>query len=246
MALAYIYTRVSTPEQNSNVDNNSIATQVNIATTFANNQGMEIAGITSEVCSARSVKNQKELLKLFNTIKNNHKEQPVNILVLDVSRFTRDLIGIGRFFDDFKKYHLSIIAITDNVIYKTNINDNENTRFIEKLLDAKKESDKISQRCKISYQIRKAKGYRIHVPYGKTRVFKKNKYSYLNNKPEIKNINLIIRLRDRNMLSIKQIEQYLNSNNITHRNGKPFTYSRVKTIIHQHSADALTKQMQFM
>lgn len=246
MVLAYIYTRVSTPEQNSNVDNNSIATQVNIATNYANSHNMEIAGIVSEVCSARSVKNQKELLKLFNTIKNNHKEQSVNILVLDVSRFTRDLIGIGRFFDDFKKYCLSIIAITDNVSYKTNINDNENTRFIEKLLDAKKESDKISQRCKISYQIRKEKGYRISVPYGKTRVFKKNKYSYLNNKPEIKNINLIIRLRDRNLLSIKQIEQYLNSNNITHRNGKPFTYSRVKTIIHQHSADALTKQLQVM
>lgn len=246
MALAYIYTRVSTPEQNSNVDNNSIATQVHIASTFANSQGMEIMGIVSEVCSARYVSNQKELLKLFNTIKNNHKDNQVNILALDVSRFTRDLLGISEFFNEFKQYNISIIGIMDNVTFNTNKNDNNNTRFLEKLFDAKKESDKISQRCKISYEMRKAKGYRINVPYGKTQVFKKNKYSCLNNKPEIKNINLILKLRERNMLSIKQIEQYLSNNNITHRNGKPFTYSRIKTIIHRNTADCLVKKLQIM
>lgn len=243
MALAYIYTRVSTPNQNSNVDNNSIETQISIASTYANSQNMEIVEIKSEVCSARNVQNQKQLIQLFNTIKKNYKYRSINILVLDVSRFTRDIFGIGKIFNDFKQYDISIIAITDNVFYKTNMNDANNTRFYEKLLDARKESDKISQRCKISYQIRKQKGYSINVPYGKTQVFKTNKYSKITNKVETKNINLILKLRDRNLLSVKDIVNYLDCNNIKHRNGKPFTYSRVQTILKKNSADALSKQM---
>lgn len=243
MAFTYIYTRVSTPQQNVNSDNNSIDTQMSIATDYAIQNNMEICNTVSEVCSAREVNKQKELVSLFKIIKNQHKYDIVNILVLDVSRFTRDLFGIGKYFGDLRDYNVTIIAITDNVRYKTNTNDIENIRFIERIVDAKKESDIISKRAKISYDYRKAKGYLINAPYGKTQVFKKDRYVRLTNKPEVKNINLILKLRSRNLLSINDIVNYLAINKITHRNGKPWTKSRVQTILRKNSTNTITQQL---
>ena len=226
----YIYSRVSTKEQSNDV-NGSFDTQLKVCTNYALTNNLAIKGVYNETCSARNVDNQKELKKLFTFIKRNYNEQ-IYILVSDTTRFSRDLIGCAKLFESFKDCDIIIISINDYVFYHVNNKlEHTNSQFLDKLLDSKKEGDRISQRAKLSYAKRKANGYTINIPYGKLRkVTPTGKYRLFNNQNEQKIIKKVIKLTTSGF-SRPQIVKYLTDNNLTHRNGKPFTVSRISTII---------------
>ena len=228
-AIAYVYTRVSTESQNiTNNNNSSLDTQHNICNNFANTNNMILHGVYSEVCSGRLSENQKELLKLFNRMKRYHSTR-VYLLVSDVTRFSRDITGIGKMFENcsLKDYDIVVHSVNDNVSYTTADKKNHNnTNFMNKLLDSQKEWDKISQRAKQAYQARKDSGNIItRIPYGKMRSIS----GYKKNESEMKVIKSILNLKNQGY-TLKNIINYLQDNNVTKR-GKPFTVSMINAIM---------------
>ena len=228
-SIAYVYTRVSTESQNiTNNNNSSLDTQQNICNNFANTNNMVVYGVYSEVCSGRLSENQKELLKLFNRMKRYHSTR-VYLLISDVTRFSRDITGIGKLFENcsLKDCDIVVHSVNDNVSYTTSDKKNHNnTNFMNKLLDSQKEWDKISQRAKQSYQARKERGnIIIRIPYGKMRSIS----GFKKNESEIKVIKSILNLRNQGY-TLKNIIKYLHDNDVTKR-GKPFTVSMVNAIM---------------
>jgi DNA invertase Pin-like site-specific DNA recombinase len=232
----YIYARVSTPAQNNNNHiNSSLDTQQKICTEYAQLNNMHIQNYYSEICSARLVSNQEELQKVFNVIKRSYRDSRIYLLVQDVTRFSRDITGIGKIFESLENKNIVVHSIKDNVSYITNEKTNFlNTEFMTKLVDSQKEWNLISRRSKQSSENRKARGYKGREPYGKKiKICKKGNYKYVDNPMEKKVIQKILNL-NYNGFSRKKIADYLNNKDITSRNGKPFSYQSVAYIVKKH------------
>lgn len=241
--IAYIYTRVSTEAQNVTNDNNSsLETQATVCKDFAKNNNLTVNGVYEEVCSGRISDNQKELLKVFNKIKKQSSDTRIYLLTADVTRFSRDVTGISKIFENcsLKDHDIVIHSVRDNVSYTTYDKKNHNnTEFINKLLDSQKEWDKISQRAKQAYQARKARGHTFtRIPYGKMR----STSGYKNNIVEKKIIKQILELKNQGYSRI-DIVKYLHDNDIMKR-GKMFTLSAVNIIIKNNDMLSMNKMKQ--
>lgn len=238
MSSCYIIGRVSTAKQDVNDNfNSSIDTQISICTNFANNANLNVKKVIREICSAREISNQKQLLQLIKNIKRvYHSTTRVYVLFKDVSRLSRDVTGIAKIFESLRDYNLVFYSVTEGLSYSTNDKLNYgNNDFIKKLTDAKNESDVISKRVKDSLNTRISKGFVPgRIPYGKTQICKSGFYTYKNNTMELKTIEKILKLSHRGD-SAAVIANKLNDSGMTHRGGVAFSRASIYNIIRKNN-----------
>jgi DNA invertase Pin-like site-specific DNA recombinase len=255
-----IYTRISSANQSSfNNRYTSIQTQQIECENYCNRQNFVVNQVYSEVKSGRNIKNQRELMEIFNTFNN------INLVVYNVDRFTRDCINGIKYIYIAKKKNITIHFV-ENELKNTNIHDLHKIRT--KLSHAVYESDILSNRIRRNNKTLLRNGWKFGIPkFGfKTRfingirktvkssteqniinfiitartAMKCSKLNMILKKilPQEKNAIVfldndykIIRSFDRpNTLSFGEIAELLNEYNITNRYHKQWTAGSVNRI----------------
>jgi hypothetical protein len=186
---AIIYTRCSTQKQNSFIQNSaSLDIQKNKCEEFCTENKYNIKETISEICSARTMKNQKKLLELINENRN------INLIIFDVSRFSRNLFDGTELIKKCYERKIIIHSIKENIV----TNNKENIyKFINALILSQNESDTISYRVKESFNYkRKIGSYIGKSPYGyKLEKNDKNITKLIEDDYKIKLVKIIIKIK---------------------------------------------------
>lgn len=99
----YIYARVSTPKQKSDLEN-----QINMLKQFCFSNGYCIAKVFSDVASGISFDKRKEFFKMIDDIINGKVER---VIITYKDRLSR--VGFELFYHLFKKYNCEIIVMSE-------------------------------------------------------------------------------------------------------------------------------------
>ena len=160
-----IYSRCSTKQQNE--DNlHSNASQEEICTHYANENGFKIIGKLSDVTLGHNITKLSinEILNngYFKGIKINH------IIIKDPSRLSREPAQGTQFAIDCKKLGIIIHSVSDNI----DTDSNQGLKQFSNLFwDANIESQQVSKRVKTTLQAKKRNGSYIgRTPFGKQKI----------------------------------------------------------------------------
>jgi DNA invertase Pin-like site-specific DNA recombinase len=180
---AQLYTRVSTANQGFD----SLDIQNKICLNYLNNKGIILSGSYQEVSSAYNG-NQKILETILNSSCN------FTLFVLNVSRFSRNILNGIRFLTIAQKNHINIHFIEEE-LDSNNSTHQHNIRV--KLSEAQHESETLSRRINNRNQQLKKVGYQFGVaPFGNQAIIHNNVRSFQPNSDETKIINFIVQARD--------------------------------------------------
>lgn len=247
-----IYCRSSTQSQN-NFNHCSIDTQIFNNRQYCMKNNLKIFNMSTEICSATQLKNQKTLLHIINNFSN------INIIVYDASRFSRNIIDGIKLLNLCIDKNINIYNVKDN--YSTNTTQGY-YNFIDGIKNAELESKLISDRMKSSINYRKNLGFDFGIPpygYMRDRINGIIKFVKCNKETEIIDFGralyygCTLNEANKKMVSItghkinslfsepcykieygnftfKMLAEFLNENNIKHRN-KDWTANSVSTII---------------
>lgn len=145
---AVIYARCSTKSQNKN-NRESLEIQTNTCTNFCSSKDFNVINIVTEICSARTVNKQKNLTNLINTHTN------INLIVYDVSRFSRNIIDGLKLLEICIKNNIKLYSVKENIC----ISCMSDLYFITPFLTAAQaESDSISFRVTQAIAYKKSQG----------------------------------------------------------------------------------------
>ena len=154
---AIIYCRSSTIGQN-NFNHCSLDTQTFNCRYYCNQNNLNIINMSTEICRATSIVNQKVLLKIIDNFKN------INLIVYDASRFSRNILDGIILLNKCKEKNIIIHNVKDN--YSTKKHQGY-CNFIDGIKNSECESKLISDRIKSSIKYRKSLGSNFgRSPYG--------------------------------------------------------------------------------
>lgn len=248
---AVIYTRISSTNQ-SKINNSflSLDTQKDICRQYCLDKGYVIDGVIREVRSGREIHRQTELLDIINNCSN------TNLVISDITRFTRDSINGIKYLYLAKKKGIFIHFVNDGLI-SNNITSLNIIR--KRISDALYESDLISLRVRKNNETLKKRGWYFGTPkFGykitfKNQIRKKTKCAYEQNI-----INLIIELRkgknssDKSNLILKKILPNENNpivfidndNSVIKYFDQPYTLSfqEIADLLNEYNIKNRTKQ----
>lgn len=151
------------------------------------------------------------------------------ILVYRVDRLSRNIVKILSFLEDLNEKGVAIFSQDENIWYGKN-----KLEFIQRIVDANKESEILGKRVRLSLEYRRQRG---------DQVFGNTAYGYSKKRLENEN-NRIVKVKDQNEQSIirlirkmrkdgygcDEITESLNSKGMSKR-GKKWTVSMVKYVV---------------
>jgi len=164
---AVIYSRVSTKNQ---VFGSSLDLQKDISNIYCIKNQYNIKCCVNEVCSAKTIANQKNLLDIIN--KNNN----IHLIICEPTRISRNLSEFTQLLKLCEQKNITIHFVADNLI--TN-NTNDIKKILSSIYDGEIEIKTLSKRIKKSIEHRKKNNtYLSSIPkYG----LQYNKYLVNNN-----------------------------------------------------------------
>jgi len=224
----YIYNRVSTGKQSSD-KKLGLSTQKDLCDKYITQFYPDNKNILNFYDIGSSYKTQKILIGMKDLI---CKLKPNSlILISETSRLGRSKKMAEQILKIVKKKKSFIVSISENLVFgKTKLNDKF---FIQKIIDAEKESDTLSLRIKNTHAyIKRNGGYIGKAPFGYS--IKKNDRNIpvLKEKPQdFELIDKIVNLSNE-CLSYSEIRDVMNNQNILNNN-KNWTTSKVKNILNK-------------
>lgn len=238
---AIIYCRLSRKNDNNSLDKNlSLESQRNECIKFCIDNNLPIKDVVYEVSSAYKNNTQKKLDEILNNMTCN------DILVIwELSRFSRNVIEGTNKLNILKSKNAGIYSVNDKFGYPMTCDFYD---IVRKIIKTQQESDFISERVKRSYRNKKENGSFIGIPpFGKKiSVIDNFKNILVDNDEEVNVINNIINMYEKKNLSVNEIKEYLNNNNILRRNNL-WTVSYITKIINEHykmyNMNTLKKQL---
>lgn len=178
-----LYTRVSTNSQG----NESLEIQNQICLNFLNSKGLTLHGSYQEIGSAYNG-NQNCLNNIINNYKN------INLYVLNISRFSRNIINGLDLIQRANKNNINIIFIEEEL---NTANKNSIHQIRVKLSEAQMESETISNRISNLNNILLGKGWKFGAAeFGKRATNVGGVRTFLYNNEEKKIIDFIIEARE--------------------------------------------------
>jgi len=148
-----IYARISSPNQAEyNGQHFSIENQISRCTEYCQTNLFNITDVVTEVVSARDINKQNGLINIYNTKSN------CNLVVFNISRFSRNTSQALDWINKFKSKHINIIFMEEN-IHLTSFIDMHRLRL--GLSQAELESNQISHRIKSTNNLLKSKGWKF-------------------------------------------------------------------------------------
>jgi DNA invertase Pin-like site-specific DNA recombinase len=153
---AIIYCRVSTKNQTHGY---SLDSQEEISKLYCNENKYMVLNCVNEVCSAKTLVNQKKLLDIINTNTNIH------LIINDPSRISRNLTDFTQLLSRCEQKNITIHFVSDKL---TTNNTNDTKIILSSIYDAEIEIKTLSKRIKKSIVQRKRnKTYLPSIPkYG--------------------------------------------------------------------------------
>lgn len=180
--LNFLYTRVSTKNQET-----SLQMQQDLCVCFLDKKAIKLNMIYSEVGSAYN-KKQPILDNILDLNKS------INLYILNISRFSRNIINGIEMLRKAKSNNINIIFIEENL--ETNNNTNINIIRI-KILEAQHESEVLSNRITIRNDLKRKRGEDLGRPaFGKKLEYIKDIRTITHDIEEQNIINFIIQARD--------------------------------------------------
>jgi len=218
---ATIYCRLSSEKQNDYKDI-PLEVQEKRCQTYCDNNNIEVNDVIYDIGSGRNMTKRNVYKILLDNYGNN------NVIVNDVSRFSRNICQGIDLLNELEKKNINFISVGDNCGYRTEYDKYQ----IRNLLNLSQfESDKISSRIKRSLEVRKKMGEYIgKTPYGYKiirdvdgiRKIIPNKFEF--------NILRIIKTLYKKKYSPSDISNYLNDNEIK-RNGKEWKSTSIRYLL---------------
>lgn len=224
----YIYNRVSTSKQSSD-KKLGLSTQKDLCDKYITKFYPYNQNILNFNDIGSSYKSHKILFGMKDLIS---KLKPNSlILISETSRLGRSKKMVEQILKIIKKKKSFIVSISENLVFgKTKLNDKI---FIEKVIDAEKESDVLSLRIKNTHAyIKKNGGYLGKAPFGYT--IKKDHRNIPVLKENQKDFDLIDKIVNlsNECLAYSEIKDVLNNQKILNNN-KYWTTSKVKNILNK-------------
>lgn len=224
----YIYNRVSTGKQSSDkklgLNTQKEMCDTYISTFYPDNQNvLNFYDIGSSYRSNKILFGMKDLIYKL--------KQNSLILISETSRLGRSKKMVEQILKIVKKKKSFIVSISENLVYgKTKANDKI---FIQKIIDAEKESDTLSLRIKNTQTyIKKNGGYIGKAPFGYS--IKKNNRNIpvlKENPQDFELIDKIVNLANE-CLSYSEIKDLMNNQKILNKN-KNWTTTKIKNILNK-------------
>ena len=178
--------------------------------------------VYSEITSARNMEDMKEFSKLLNEVENDDQ-----IIVSDVSRFSRNLAQAVDRLEILRDYGIFVHSVTNMACYDNN--STNRFQFRSYLNQAQFESDQISDRMKNSISYRKKNGHKIGRAAFGYECFNNNGIrSQRLHSTEQEVIKIIKYMK--NKYSVQDICDYLNDNGYDFR-GKVWTCQRINYVL---------------
>ncbi len=148
-----IYARISSPNQAEyNGQHFSIENQISRCTEYCQTNLFNITDVVTEVVSARDINKQNGLINIYNT------KSDCNLVVFNISRFSRNTSQALDWINKFKSKYINIIFMEEN-IHLTSFIDMHRLRL--GLSQAELESNQISHRIKSTNNLLKSKGWKF-------------------------------------------------------------------------------------
>jgi DNA invertase Pin-like site-specific DNA recombinase len=228
---SYIYIRCSTKKQN-DISSNSVSlqTQNSLCNQFCQNKELQVTKVISEICSARKPDKQK---KLYNFIKNNSN---CNIIIYDVSRFSRNIIEGIKLLEKCLKNKITIYTVVEKIMFDDTTDIGYFTSF---LIKTQAESDAISYRVKNTIEFKKSIGQFLTKPKYGFKIIKNDETNLVvDNEEEQIIIDIILKLKYGSLYEnvIDNIE------NVTHEKEKVLIhepdYNPNNIILYGHFTDS--------
>jgi DNA invertase Pin-like site-specific DNA recombinase len=244
---ALVYLRSSTKAQNIGIHHHSFATQSELCSKYATDNGLTIIHRIEETRRANDITK----LKIYDIV-NNYRN--INIIIADPSRLSRNLINGALFLEKCKDLNIVIHFARDNITSDTH-------RGKRKIIDlfgiAEDESNTFSKRIKTMINIKKSLGSKFGRPsfgyekYVKKYVNKRNNIQlpilkWKNNIYEQKVINLIKKLYYgsnidefyklfRDIVNKPNIKLYYEGKEWKNIKHKECTYSYISNFLNKHN-----------
>lgn len=235
----YIYNRVSTGKQSSD-KKLGLSTQKDLCGKYITKFYPDNQNILNFYDIGSSYKTQKILIGMKDLICK--LKQNSLILISETSRLGRSKKMVEQILKIVKKKKSFIVSISENLVFgKTKLNDKF---FIQKIIDAEKESDTLSLRIKNTHTyIKKNGGYIGKAPFGYS--IKKNHRNIpvlKENPQDFMLIDKIVNLSNE-CLSYSEIKDIMNNQNILNNN-KKWTTSKVKNILNKFYPEHMSLDIQ--
>lgn len=148
-----IYARISSPNQAEyNGQHFSIENQISRCTEYCQTNSFNIIDVVTEVVSARDINKQTGLINIYNTNSN------CNLVVFNISRFSRNTPQALQWVDKFKSKDINIIFMEENIHLNSFIDMH---RLRLGLSQSELESNQISHRIKSTNNLLKSKGWKF-------------------------------------------------------------------------------------
>ena len=142
-ANAIIYCRVSTKNQTTGT---SLETQINAGTNYCTTNNFKMIEIINEVCSAKEMTHQSQLI---NAINSNHN---VNLIVYEPSRLSRNISDFTQLLHICQDKNITIHFVADGLV---TTNNNDVKIILSAVYDGETEIKTLSKRVKASVEQRK-------------------------------------------------------------------------------------------
>ena len=223
---AIIYCRVSTKIQ---TFGSSLENQKEISKLYCFENNFKILNTINEVCSAKNMDNQSELIHIINTYENIH------LIINDPSRVSRNLIDFTQMLQICENKKITLHFVTDNLI----TNNNTDIKVaISSVYDSEIEIKTLSKRIKKNIEQRK----RANTYYPSIA-----KYGYCYEKKIISD--KVVRIPNKNkneQLVIELINKMYWGSEITQINNLLFLLTNEKhTIYNQKNLDEKIKRIEY-
>ena len=163
MAHAYIYCRVSSKEQSNQLTGHiSLEVQEVNCRQYAEEKGWIVEKVITEVGSGRNMKKLPNLMKLVNELRK--AKQKAVLLFNNISRFSRNTLEALIIIENLKKCGVTIYSVQEQL----DMNKGSGRHTFRILLSgAEYESDMISERVRMAFQLKRQLGSQLGTaPYG--------------------------------------------------------------------------------
>jgi len=211
-----LYCRVSTMDK----QENSLENQREKLVAYCKAFSINIVEVIEEKASGKNVSKREGLKRALNMLKN---QEANKLIVVKLDRLTRSVRDLGSLLDLFNENNISLVSLNETIDSSTVAG-----RLMINLLTsvAEWERETIVERVtEMSHHLKKNNRVYGEIAYGKSRVGK----NLVSNESELKNIKLIMKMREKGM-AYNKIATALNNKNILTKKGKHWASMQVRNI----------------
>lgn len=188
--------------------------------TYGNSVRIKLIKITASAYTQIN----KELLNIGEAAQNGDA-----ILVYRVDRLSRNIVKILSFLEDLNDRGVGIFSQDENIWYGKN-----KLEFINRIVDANKESEILGKRVRLSLEYRRQRGDQVfgNTPFGYSKKHLENENNRVVKVQDQNEQTILTRIRKMKGKgqSVVEITEFLNSQGISKR-GKKWTVSMVKYVL---------------